>query len=650
MSYNITLEPNNYTAAYSAVPIQVYSSNYDDFDQFKYLINLCWNINTSLSGSTAVAYPLNGDVYTRFTTTNPHKFNVGDKVLLYNPSATTINGYYDVVRVPSTTQFVITLEPSTPINSYIFEIGNVIKYKVDPNLTGYANIDLSNTLKDFVTQDLPVPITGYNYSYKSPNSMFEYTIYAGQETLYQLEFIDNLFSGGSVGFYNTGITTTAGVLFEVGDEVVIEQDLVAWSYTDNYFSNGYVGFTGSTQHSFLSGQSITITGQITHPYYNGQSTILSATTNGFVIDKAWQGSSPTEAGVAYGVPRPSYNTVGTITNIVVDPVLGLCIITDIPYATSSVAISGVIRYADGRLSEEPVKDIARNKRTYNAHIDRHLYTTTFFDNYVLQSGQTNNLSTILNDVNNYRIEKSSIGFLLSHCQGTGSFVDGMAYVFKNSTNQTIGELVMYKPAGSTDFYSPIGLNQIAEAPFGNIIEITGSFSGYSGSVQSYDMFAVDLSGMTYYQQSDAVTFELNDDCSMYELYNIMWKDSYGSFISYPFKYISRETIDTSKSSYYQTEGNWSVGSFGYNEYDRGTKDFYAKSKEVITVNSGWLYEFERELIKDLIQSPSVYLQTPDNRLYPVQLQETSLEIFKDINEQLFQYTLNCVVSYNEFRY
>jgi hypothetical protein len=130
----------------------------------------------------------------------------------------------------------------------------------------------------------------------------------------------------------------------------------------------------------------------------------------------------------------------------------------------------------------------------------------------------------------------------------------------------------------------------------------------------------------------------------------MWKDSYGSFITYPFKYVSRETIDTLKANYYQTEGRFSSGAFQYNQWDRGTKDFYSKSKEVITLNSGWLYEFERELIKDLIQSPSVYIQTPDNKLYPVQLQETNLEIYKKINEDLFQYTLNCVVSFNEFRF
>jgi hypothetical protein len=647
MPYNITLQPNDFTAAYSAVPVQVFSDEYNDYDQFKYLINLCWNVNTSLSGSTAVSYPVNGSIYTRFTTTSNHKFNIGDKVLLYNPSATTINGYYDVIRVPSPTEFVITLEPSIPINSYVFEIGVVIKYKIDPNLTGYGNVDLSNTLKDFVSQNLSANTTNYGLSYNGGDTMFEYSIYAGQEITYQVEFVDNFFSGGTVGFNNTGITTTTGVLFEVGDEVIIEQDLSTWNYTDNYFSNGYVGFTGSTQHSFLSGQTITVVGQSTFPFYNGQTTILSAGTYNIVIDKAWQGSTPTEPGSIFGTPRPSYNTVGTITEIFVHPTLGLCIVTDIPFATSSVPISGVIRYADGRLSEIPVQSIVRDKRTYNAHIDRPLFTTSYFNDYVLQSGVTNNLSTILTPSKNYRIENTSIGFLLTHCKGTGSFVDGMAYVFKDSNNSTLGSLVIEKPSGSTDFYSPIGLTQISQSPK---IEITGSFTGYSGNVNTYEMFAVDLSGMTYFQQSEVIDFELNNDCSMYQLYHIMWKDSYGSFITYPFKYISRETIDTSKVNYYQTEGRFSSGAFQYNQWDRGTNDFYSKSREVITVNSGWLYEFERELIKDLIQSPSVYIQTPENKLYPVQLQETNLEIYKKINEDLFQYTLNCVVSYNEVRF
>ena len=130
----------------------------------------------------------------------------------------------------------------------------------------------------------------------------------------------------------------------------------------------------------------------------------------------------------------------------------------------------------------------------------------------------------------------------------------------------------------------------------------------------------------------------------------MWKDKLGSFISYPFIYISRDFIESQKKSYYQQEGTWEYDTFGYDQYGVGEKNFYERSRESFTLNSGWLYEFERELIKDLIQSPSVYIQTPNNELYSCHIDQDKLEIYKNINEQLFSYTFNVRVSNNEFRF
>jgi hypothetical protein len=137
---------------------------------------------------------------------------------------------------------------------------------------------------------------------------------------------------------------------------------------------------------------------------------------------------------------------------------------------------------------------------------------------------------------------------------------------------------------------------------------------------------------------------------MYEVYQLMWKDKNGSFITYPFIYMSREFIESDKKTYYQQEGNWENNTFGYDDYGVGEKTFYQRSRESFTLNSGWLYEFERELIKDLMQSPSVYLQTPDNRLFNCHLDQPKVELFKNINEQLFSYTFNVRTSNNEFRF
>jgi hypothetical protein len=205
-----------------------------------------------------------------------------------------------------------------------------------------------------------------------------------------------------------------------------------------------------------------------------------------------------------------------------------------------------------------------------------------------------------------------------------------------------------KPTGSLDWYSPIGLGQISQTSY---TDVGGTFSGYSGQVNSYTVYAYDAtSPTTQTQRTNQICFKLNGDCSMYEVYHLMWKDKNGSFIPYPFIYMSREYIESDKKTYYQQEGTWKDNTFGYDDYGVGEKTFYQRSRESFTLNSGWLYEFERDLMKDLLQSPSVYIQTPENKIYSCHLDQPKIEVYKNINEQLFSYSFNVRLSNNEYRF
>jgi len=647
MSVSAITQPHIYMAAYSAVPLKVYSNEWDQQELFKYIVNVVWN-TVSISADQSIN--IGNDVYTLLTSSTPHLFELGDTILLDDSiNGGQFTGYYIVQKIISSTQFAIDLIPGVPFASPGFTCSNVLKWRLAPDLDGYGKIDLSNSLKDFVTQNLTGQTQNYGLTYGGPDTRFSYSIYCGSEKNYTFQFEDNILSGGTVAFYNSSITSLSGIPFQVGDVITVDQDVVEWPYTDNYFASD-VGFTGTTQHSFLPGQQITITGQQTHPFYNGLSSILSVTANAFVINKGWQGSSPVEPGFAYGVPRPEYNNTCTIVSITVHPTYGVVINTDMPFTTASVDIPGIIQYADGQITEDPVELKLTGFSVYNAHIDNTDYSLTAYDPYVIQSRAVsgNNISTIFNQSNCYRIEPNTVGFLLSHTPPSGvTFNTGMAYEFFNSAGGTLGTVFLPKSVISqTDWYAPIGLQQIGQSPYTNF---SGSFPSYSGSVASYNAYAYLATG-TLTQISNKICFKLNTDCSMYEIYHLMWKDKYGSFISYPFIYMSRENIEVDRKTYYKQPGTWNNNSFQYDDYGNGEKQFYLKSRKSFILNSGWLYEFERTLIEDLMQSASVYLQTPDNRLFQAHLEPTDLEIFKNINEQLFSYTFNVRTSNNEYRF
>ena len=70
----------------------------------------------------------------------------------------------------------------------------------------------------------------------------------------------------------------------------------------------------------------------------------------------------------------------------------------------------------------------------------------------------NNLSTILTEPNKYRVEPSTIGFLLTHLDNF-LLVTGTGYSFYDTNNTLLGNLLLTGGTGE-DYYSPIGLEQI----------------------------------------------------------------------------------------------------------------------------------------------------------------------------------------------
>lgn len=649
MSYSAITLPDQYMAAYSAIPLKVYDTQYNDLGQYKYIINAVYDTVFAIS---AAVTSYNGSVYTLLTTSTPHSFEVGDTIILNDaPNNNLQTGYYNILAIPQNDEIIIDLFPTVLFSVFPIRLSKFYKWKLTPDLDGYGKLDMSNVMKDLVSQNLTGQSVNYGLTYDGPDTKKCFGLLCGYESQYVFEFEDNIFTtGGTVGFQNSTITSVTGTPFQVGQVIQIQQNPVAWGYTGiTNSANGPV-YSSNLQHSFLANQQVQIQGQPTLTSYNGYTSVKAPiTSTSLTTQQIFVGNSTTP-GYIYGIPRPTYDTTATITGIYVDPTYGLVIQTDIVWAGSSVPITGQITYPGDQLTS------ILNEYTdydafciYNAHVNRADYTVNFFDKYVVQnrSFSGNNISTVLQNGTCYRIEPNTIGFLLVH-SSTASLSDGMFYQFLNAQGTTLGSLRIPKSVSTqTDFYAPIGLQQIGGSNYTNV---TGTFSSYSGQVDTYVCYVYDIPIATQVQRTNDICFKLNGDCSMYEVYHLMWKDQYGSFTSYPFIYMSREYIESDKKTYYKQEGTWEYDTFGYDDYGVGEKTFYQRSRESFTLNSGWLYEWERDLIRDLMQSPSVYLQTPDNRLFNCHLDESKVELFKNINEQLFSYTFNVRTSNNEFRF
>jgi hypothetical protein len=706
-------------SAYSAVPLRVKDFDAAQIEQYKYVVNI---LSNKIPISTTQPYQFEGYVFTRVNFATPHKFKLGDIVFL-NQASGFYTDYYTIITIPSSTSIVVDLTLGQPLTGAT-TVANAIKYKLTPDPDGDAKLDLSNTLKDYVTQNLE----DSNNIFDGVNTRFDYELLIGYEGKALYQFDDNYFVNGNVGFLATGLTATTQVDFEIGDEIIIQQNLYEWPYTDNFFFTGNLGFTGTTANIFSIGDSVTITGQITEPYYNGDATVTSAGTNFIVVNKGFTTSTPVEGGTIYGVPVPEYNTTAIITNIVFSAGIGVIIVTDQGFVQSTPPIGGTIRHADGKLITSFNQLSITGLSVFNSYIPQTDYSITAFDPYVVQSraNNLNYLSTIY-DIEasglRYRIQPETKSWLLAHTDDS-SFWEPVFSFYNSSntllsrtkltfpltygpqvnintyannggnlqlnlfsvhnllagdkiqifnshpsyngvttvltvlsttaivvdvshvTNSVLGSENIKKVTGGIyeDYYFPIGIDQIAESS--NNVLLTGSaLSAISSSV---DYYKVEL----YYEGSantNSIYFEMNDDCSKFETYHLLWKDAKGSWISYPFKYLSQDRMDVDRKNYYQTEGTWENGTFGYDSYGRGETTFFARSRNKITLNSGWIDEYENELIRDLMQSAKVYIQTPDNKIMACVIDDKNITFGKDINDQIYQYKFEVTFSNNNIR-
>jgi hypothetical protein len=641
MSLSATTLPNQFMAGYSAVPLRLYDSQYFESNNYKYLTNITWD-SVIATGNTSYNYF--GTVYTKLNFNTIHNFKRGDLSLLDNTSNDiTENGYYNILVVNDNYSVTINRIFELPLGNNNIKLSKVLPYKMPPDPDGEAKLDLSNTLKDFVTQnisDVTIPFAG-------PDTKFSYDIVIGNESNYTFTFESNINSGNTLGFYNSSITSTTGIPFQIGDQINVAQDLFGWPYLDNFFSSGRVGFTGATTPPFLIGQQVLVTGQVTFPQYNGYQTISNVSTFLKVIEtfEPFAGSTPAEPGIIWGNPRPDYNGVATIVNIFIDPIYGYTILTDKEPFGSTPVIGGTIVYADGRVTSQPILETYTGFSVYNTHITRPNWSVLAFDPFVIQnrSLSLNFISTILEHSPNkkWRIERSAKSWLLAHTNRTD--LTGAKYDWYDKSGTYLGWSNITGATDMPDFYVPVGFDQIASSP--NRVD----FCTFSAVTNTVDYYSVEISSNSL-ERTNAVFFYINDDCTRYELYQLTWKDSKGSWLSFPFQYLSQDSTEVERKNFYQKEGTWTNAGFNYNSYDRGEKTFFLRSRDKILLNSGWLKEDENELIKDLMTSPFVMLQTPNNELISCIVEEDEITFKENMNDQLINYTLNVRISYNENRF
>ncbi len=644
----VNTQPADLAAGYSALPLRVLS-DLTDVENLRYVVNILYD---GVGCDTLTAVSVGAQVYSKASCSASHNYEVGDVILFDNDVSNSYTGIYKIIAVTSATDFIFDLVITTPPTLTVAQFYRIVPYSILPDEDYEAKLYLNNTIKDFVTQNLE----DTPEIYEAPDTVFEYDILIGEEYKYVFDFTDNIFVSGDVGFINPSLTPADvdASPIQVGDQINIQQEQFEWSYDDNYDASGSLGFTSTDDHPFEVGDLIVVTGQSTHPSYNGAVEVIDVpSSSSLVVNKSFISATGTEGGSIFGQPVPEYNTIATVTAIYHDVTNGYVIETNLGFAQSTPPIGGRITFADGRRTSFLDQETITNLKAYNSRLTNQEYgfSNGDFSNYVIEAGAAiadNKISTILakNNTRRHRIELDSKFWLLVHGDkiGAENKLNILLTAYDSSDTIVIGA-VINNFKGFNDYYFPGGLSQLA-LNSDKTINIGDFTQPTLDSVSYYKLEILD----NFFVTSDTVFFEINPDCSSYDVYHICWKDSYGSWITYPFIYFSEDSTEFEKKNYYQIEGSYNQGDFGYETFGRGEVTFYSRSRDKLILNSGWIKEEENELFKDMLESPYVMVQHPDGTMEAVQVMDKAKDFKKLQQDYLFMHTIELRMSNNNYRF
>lgn len=563
MSLTFNDKPQKLMCAYSPVPLVVTSTKNTE-ENFKYIFDIItdgWQFDDDIfRAGSLVGYT---------SSTQQHSFEVGDTIYVDRTGAsgdtlnTGYNAYHTVVEViddyaiGTDAQYGITT-PAISGTTY-----KDVRLKLSPDPNGRGVLDSHRILETLVSYDLNQNNTGFT------------------ET-------DNTFK-----LYN----------IKVGEEYVFY-----WPFKDNFFSSGYVGFTGDTGHPFVVGDKIFVKqdGNFTNESYEGNTQVQVASE-----DKS--------------------------------------IVTFKPFGSSTPAEPGTIRYTDSRTTQFQGLTSLTDSYIFNGIRDFEEWNDWDYTEYAIGKSTSKFLTTAPNNLRLKSTDKMWHNIYVS-----GDSTNQLAFQLEVTVNDNTGGTSSYYI--KNDFYNTTTDNfyQIGVGPWNLNHTDSSNITGDTLPIirDNTDTYSVKVNkkiliGPSVIAASETKTYEIDDRCSNQENVRLIFMDKLGSFVGFNFDRVSRDQVSVDRINYQKTYGDYdaSTGSYGWDTTDRGSTTISADIVEGMSIESNWVNDTESDFIKGLFTSPLIWHQKEDGTMLPIVLTNTDFEIKKRKADRLFNYTLQFVYGY-----
>jgi hypothetical protein len=141
------------------------------------------------------------------------------------------------------------------------------------------------------------------------------------------------------------------------------------------------------------------------------------------------------------------------------------------------------------------------------------------------------------------------------------------------------------------------------------------------------------------QVSEAVTFNVDQQCSKYEPVRLHWMNKLGGIDSLNCNLKSIDKTDVKRESYHQQHHTFTGFTYDYTKASHGQVDYDIKMTETLKVNTDYLTEAESIWMEDLFTSPVVYREL-NNELISMNITGKSIVKKTSLNDKLMQYSFD----------
>ena len=139
------------------------------------------------------------------------------------------------------------------------------------------------------------------------------------------------------------------------------------------------------------------------------------------------------------------------------------------------------------------------------------------------------------------------------------------------------------------------------------------------------------------------------DCK-YSNYRLHFLNDSGGFESFNFTKLSRKETDINRLQYKAPIGALtSASAFGYAVKDRGDRQYFISSKDTIKIKSDWLTDLEMVMLRQLVESPEIYLDDSTYGLISVTCSATKFDTKTILNNKVFNLELDIQYSFDRYR-